>query len=107
MRVMVYRYRNRGQLLPKHQFAQQIGVIGELLFLDELSRFSQRGTRIAKRLDPATREPCDAVPCLYDVVMIAVRDRAMTLSGIEWLQDAMDVREVEYAQSWLVECAER
>lgn len=107
MRVMVYRYRNRGQLLPKHQFAQQNGAYGELLVLDELNRFSQRGTRIAKLLDPTTREPFAGLPCLYDVVMIAVRDRAMTLAGIERLQDAMAAQEVEYAQSWLVECAER
>ena len=96
MRFRVLRLRHRGRPLPRrewHAGAPQVGDLRvEQLYDEELLRH----LRFARLVDIARTAGPDALPALYDPVLVAMSPQAFTLMGFERIEGA------EYAQSWLV-----
>ena len=96
MRFRVLRLRHRGRPLPRHEWHNREPAIGDLrveqLFDEELLRH----LRFARLVDVARASGPDALPALYDPVLVAMSQQAFTLMGFERVDGA------EYAQSWLV-----
>ena len=55
-----------------------------------------RHLRLARLVDIARSAGPDALPALYDPVLVAMSPQAFTLMGFERIEG------VEYAQSWLI-----
>jgi hypothetical protein len=96
MRFRVLRLRHRGRPLPRHEWQRHAPVVGDLrveqLYDDELLRH----LRLARLVDVARSAGPDALPALYDPVLVAMSPQAFTLLGFERADDA------EYAQSWWI-----
>ena len=96
MRFRVLRLRLRGRPLPRREWQAREPVVGDLrveqLFDEELLRH----LRLARLVDIGRSAGPDALPALYDPVLVAMSPQAFTLMGFERIEGA------EYAQSWLV-----
>ncbi|MEO8751863.1 MAG: hypothetical protein ABI624_04210 [Casimicrobiaceae bacterium] len=96
MRFCVQRLRHRGRVLPKREWQGRDPAVGDLrveqLYDDDLLRH----LRLARLVHPARSAGPDALPALYDPVLIAMSPQAFTLTGFERIEGA------DYAQSWLV-----
>lgn len=96
MRFRVLRLRHRGRALPRREWQAREPRIGDLrveqLYDDELLRH----LRLARLVDPNRSAGPDALPALYDPVLVAMSPQAFTLMGFERIEG------VEFAQSWLV-----
>ena len=96
MRFRVLRLRLRGRPLPRRDWQRQPAVVGDLrveqLYDDELLRH----LRLARLVDIGRSAGPDALPALYDPVLVAMSPQAFTLMGFERVEGA------EYAQSWWV-----
>ena len=96
MRFRVLRLRLRGRPLPRNEWQARDPVVGDLrveqLFDEELLRH----LRLARLVDIGRSAGPDALPALYDPVLVAMSPQAFTLMGFERIEGA------EYAQSWLV-----
>ena len=96
MRFRVFRLRHRGRALPRREWQAREPRVGDLrveqLYDDELLRH----LRLARLVDPNRSAGPDALPALYDPVLVAMSPQAFTLMGFERIEGA------EFAQSWLV-----
>jgi hypothetical protein len=96
MRFRVLRLRHRGRPLPRREWQAREARVGDLrveqLFDEELLRH----LRLARLVDVQRTAGPDALPALYDPVLVAMSPQAFTLMGFERVEG------VEYAQSWLV-----
>jgi hypothetical protein len=96
MRFRVLRLRHRGRPLPRREWHAGEPRIGDLrveqLYDEELLRH----LRLARLVDIRRTAGPDALPALYDPVLVAMSPQAFTLMGFERIEG------VEYAQSWLV-----
>ena len=96
MRFRVHRLRHRGRVLPRREWQAHAPRVGDLrveqLYDEELLRH----LRLARLVDVLRTAGPDALPALYDPVLVAMSPQAFTLMGFERIEG------VEYAQSWLV-----
>jgi hypothetical protein len=96
MRFRVLRLRYHGRPLPRHEWQKREPTLGDLrveqLYDEELLRH----LRLARLVDIARSAGPDALPALYDPVLVAMSPQAFTLMGFERIEGA------EFAQSWLV-----
>ena len=96
MRFRVLRLRQRGRVLPRRLWQAYAPHVGDLrveqLYDEELLRH----LRLARLVDVGRTAGPDALPALYDPVLVAMSPQAFTLMGFERIEG------VEYAQSWLV-----
>jgi hypothetical protein len=96
MRFRVLRLRHRGRPLPRRDWQAREPSVGDLrveqLYDEELLRH----LRFARLVDIQRTAGPDALPALYDPVLVAMSPQAFTLMGFERIEG------VEYAQSWLV-----
>ena len=96
MRFCVRRLRFRGRPLPKHEWQQHAPALGDLRVEQLYDERLLRHLRIARLVNPQRVTGPDALPTLYDPVLIAMSPQAFTLTGFERIEG------VDYAQSWLV-----
>jgi hypothetical protein len=96
MRFCVRCLRHRGRLLPRHDWQQRAPALGDLRVEQLFDEDLLRHLRLARLVNPQRSTGPDALPALYDPVLIAMSPQAFTLTGFERIEGA------EYAQSWLV-----
>ncbi len=96
MRFSVQRLRYHGRPLPRREWQGRPPLVGDLrveqLYDDDLLRH----LRVARLVHPTRAAGPDALPALYDPMLIAMSPQAFTLTGFERIEGA------DYAQSWLV-----
>jgi len=96
MRFCVRCLRDRGRQLARHEWQKRAPTLGDLrveqLYDDDLLRH----LRLARLVNPQRAAGPDALPALYDPVLIAMSPQAFTPTGFERIEGA------DYAQSWLV-----
>src|SRR5262245_5557200 len=96
MRFRVLRLRRRGRPLPRHEWQACAPVTGDLRVEQLYDQDLLRHLRLARLVDVGRSAGPDALPALYDPVLVAMSPQAFTLMGFERIDGA------EYAQSWLV-----
>ncbi|MFO1323317.1 MAG: hypothetical protein U1F15_04560 [Burkholderiales bacterium] len=96
MRFSVLRLRHRGRPLPRREWQGRAPVVGDLRVEHLYDEDLLRHLRLARLVDPVRSSGPDALPVLYEPVLIAMSPQAFTLSGYERIEGA------DYAQSWLV-----
>jgi hypothetical protein len=96
MRFRVLRLRQRGRPLPRHEWQARAAVIGDLRVEQLYDEQLLRHLRLARLVDIARAAGPDALPALYDPVIVAMSPQAFTLMGFERIEGA------EYAQSWFI-----
>jgi len=101
MLVKVIRLRDHGWLLPRYQIAFVPRTEANLVLAETKDEVLNRTTRLARLLDPATGRELP-IPPLLDAQLVAVTRDVMTFSGIERLPDKLELRSMDYAQTWLV-----
>jgi len=89
----VLRLRYRGRVLPRHEWQARAPIVGDLRVEQLYDEDMLRHLRLA-RLTRAAGP--DALPALYDPVLVAMSPQAFTLAGFERIEGA------DYAQSWRV-----
>lgn len=96
MRFAVLRLRYRGRPLPKREWQARPPAVGDLRVEQLYDEDLLRHLRLARLVDLARAAGPDALPALYDPVLIAMSPQAFTLAGYERIEGA------DYVQSWLV-----
>lgn len=96
MRFAVHRLRYRGRPLPKREWQQRTAVVGDLRVEQLYDEDLLRHLKLARLVNLDRSAGPDALPALYDPVLIAMSPQAFTLAGFERIEGA------DYAQSWLV-----
>jgi hypothetical protein len=96
MRFTVLRLRHRGRPLPRREWQNRPPVLGDLRVESLYDEDLMRHLRMARLVDPVRAAGPDALPALYEPVLIAMSPQAFTLAGYERIEGA------DYAQSWLV-----
>jgi hypothetical protein len=96
MRFTVVRLRHRGRPLPRREWQGRTPVAGDLRVEHVYDEDLLRHLRLARLVDLVRAAGPDAVPVLYEPVLIAMSPQAFTLSGFERIEGA------DFAQSWLV-----
>jgi hypothetical protein len=96
MRFRVVRLRHRGRPLPRREWQSREAHEGDLRVEQLYDEDLLRHLRLARLVDVARSSRPDALPALYDPVLVAMSPQAFTLMGFERIVG------VEYAQSWLV-----
>ncbi len=96
MRFAVHRLRHRGRPLPKREWQQRTAVVGDLRVEQLYDEDLLRHLKLARLVNLGRSAGPDALPALYDPVLIAMSPQAFTLAGFERIEGA------DYAQSWLV-----
>lgn len=96
MRFRVLRLRHRGRSLPRHEWHGLAPVLGDLRVEQLYDEALLRHQRLARLVDVGRSAGPDALPALYDPVLVAMSPQAFTLLGFERIDGA------EYAQSWWV-----
>lgn len=97
----VFRLREKGWILPRHRTAFR-AVSGTLQVVEVQSPTLNRSERVATLFDPSTGIPLADIAPLHDAQLIHFAAGRMTLSGIEYLPDEVNVRTFGFAQSWLL-----
>lgn len=99
MLVKIIRLRAEGRPLPPYRRA--FGVVrGNLVLSDAKDPENERVVRLARVLDPRTRQPL-AIPPLFDATLVKVSED-MWLSGYERHHEPLFDRTTDWAQTWLV-----
>lgn len=96
MRFAVLRLRHRGRPLPRRQWQARAPAVGDLRVEQLYDEDLLRHLRLARLVDVGRSAGPDALPALYEPVLIAMSPLAFTLAGYERIEGA------DYAQSWLV-----
>ena len=96
MRFRVLRLRQRGRVLPRREWQAHAPHVGDLRIEQLYDEELLRHLRLARLVDVGRTAGPDALPALYDPVLVAMSPQAFTLMGFERIEG------VEYAQSWLV-----
>ena len=96
MRFGIKRLRYRGRPLPKREWQGRPPVVGDLRVEQLYDEDLLRHLRLARLVNTERSAGPDALPPLYDPVLIAMSPQAFTLAGFERIEGA------DYAQSWLV-----
>ena len=96
MRFAVLRLRYRGRPLPRREWQGRPAVVGDLRVEHLYDEDLLRHLRLARLVDPVRSAGPDALPALYEPVLIAMSPQAFTLAGYERIEGA------DYAQSWHV-----
>ena len=96
MRFRVLRLRHRGRPLPRNEWQARAPTLGDLRVEQLYDQDLLRHLRFARLVDIARTAGPDALPALYDPILVAMSPQAFTLMGFERIEGA------EYAQSWLV-----
>lgn len=104
MLFRLLRLRDHGWLLPRFRLALPTAPVGRLHVAESHDAELGRAVRIAKFLD-LNGAPLESVPPLHDVQLVHFSSR-MSLSGTEYLPDAMHTRVTGYAQSWILTAAD-
>lgn len=106
MLFRILRLREKGWLLPRFRLSTT-AITARLHVAEQLDAALNRTVRVAKLLHPSTGAPLDSVPPLCDVQLLHFASEGrMSLSGVELLSDDLGTREIAYAQSWLLTCAD-
>jgi hypothetical protein len=100
MLIHLHRLRERGWPIPKYQFAFKKSIPGEITVREDRDPILNRHTRIARLHDPVTGKFLD-IPPLLDVQLVGLTREAMSLSGIERVEDELRGRTEDFAQTWL------
>ena len=82
--------------MPRHEWQARPAVVGDLRVEQLYDQELLRHLRFARLVDIARAAGPDALPALYDPVLVAMSPQAFTLMGFERIEGA------EYAQSWLI-----
>jgi hypothetical protein len=96
MRFTVVCLRYRGRPLPRREWQNRPPVTGDLRVESLYDEDLLRHVRMARLVDPVRAAGPDALPTLWEPVLIAMSPQAFTLAGFERIEGA------DYAQSWLV-----
>ena len=96
MRFAVLRLRHRGRPLPRREWQARAPAIADLRVEQLYDEDLLRHLRLARLVDLARSSGPDALPALFEPVLIAMSPQAFTLAGYERIEGA------DYAQSWLV-----
>jgi hypothetical protein len=96
MRFRVLRLRHRGRPLPRHEWLSRAPITGDLRVEQLYDEDLLRHLRLARLVDLDRSAGREALPALYDPVLVAMSPQAFTLMGFERIDG------VDYAQSWLV-----
>ena len=96
MRFRVLRLRHRGRPLPRNEWQARAPTLGDLRVEQLYDEDLLRHLRLARLVDIRRSAGPDALPALYDPVLVAMSPQASTLMGFERIGG------VDYAQSWLV-----
>ena len=96
MRFAVLRLRHRGRPLPRREGQARAPAVGDLRVEQLYDEDLLRHLRLARLVDLARSAGPDALPALFEPVLIAMSPQAFTLAGYERIEGA------DYAQSWLV-----
>jgi hypothetical protein len=96
MRFRVLRLRHRGRPLPRREWQARAPHEGDLRVEQLYDEDLLRHLRLARLVDIRRSAGPDALPALYDPVLVAMSPLAFTLMGFERIEG------VDYAQSWLV-----
>lgn len=100
MLVYLHRLRDRGQPIPRYQFAFKPTILGVLTVHETRDAVLNRYTRQAKLSSPGDGSPLD-VPALLDVQLLELTAERLVLSGIERVEDRAILKIQDYAQTWL------
>jgi len=96
MRYAVRLLRFKGRILPAREVVNRPAVFGDLRVEECRDEELRRYVRTATLHDPRQIIGGDGLPRLYDVRLLAMSQKAFTLTGFERIDGA------DYAQSWLV-----
>jgi hypothetical protein len=96
MRFCVLCLRYRGRILPKREWSNRAPAVGDLRVEQLYDEDLARHVRIARIVSLERVVDADAMPALYDPVLIAMSPLAFSLTGFERIGGT------DYAQSWLV-----
>ena len=96
MRFRVLRLRHRGRALPRREWQAREPHEGDLRVEQLYDEDLLRHLRLARLVDIRRSAGPDALPALYDPMLVAMSPQAFTLMGFERIEG------VDYAQSWLV-----
>ncbi|MFO1314055.1 MAG: hypothetical protein U1F58_00495 [Burkholderiales bacterium] len=96
MRFAVLRLRHRGRPLPRREWQARAPAVGDLRVEQLYDEDLLRHLRLARLVDLARSSGPDALPALFEPVLIAMSPQAFTLAGYERIEGA------DYVQSWLV-----
>ena len=96
MMFTVLRLRQRGRVLPRREWQGRAPLVGDLRVEQLYDEDLLRHLRLARLVHPTRAAGPDALPALYDPVLVAMSPQAFTLAGFERIEGA------DYAQSWLV-----
>lgn len=99
MLIHLHRLRDRGQPIPKYQFAFKPTEHGELTLREERDVVLNRYTRIAQ-LRACDSSAALLVPRLLDAQLLELTRERMVLSGIERHEDAAILKIEDFAQTW-------
>lgn len=78
-------------------------TIGELIVTEERDDSLGRHVSVAKLMEPGTGRLAEDLPPLRDVRLVRMGSDYMSLTGFERVRIGMDERDIEYAQSWILE----
>lgn len=108
MIVQVVRLHEKGWALPRWRLALARPVSAALQLRDERTAIPGQACRVARLMDPLTKEPLLQVPPLRDAVLVHADATYWMLSGVEYLYDEMADRHIGFGQVWQVTaCAQK
>jgi hypothetical protein len=96
MRFRVQRLRDKGRLLPRHEWLNRAPVIGDLRVEQVFDDDRRRHLVVARVVNVRRVKAPDELPPLYEPVLVAMSPFAFSLAGFERVEGA------DYSQSWLV-----
>ena len=96
MEFSVLRLRRNGRPLPQREWGNREPTVGDLRVEQLYDETLRRRVRIARVLNLQRPKNPDELPTLFDPILLAMSQQALTLTGFERVEG------VDYAQSWLV-----
>jgi hypothetical protein len=98
--VEVRRLRDGGWIIPRYQHAFGQAPQGILSLREEQVPDWNRHSRVARLLDQDTGAALEAVPALYDAVLLQAANSEWVITGAERAMHGL--REVDCVQTWRV-----
>ena len=100
MLIRLHRLRDRGWPSPRYQFALRRQSWVSLRCHEMRDPVLNRHTRVAS-LWTLTSGELLSVPALLDTVLVGLTREVLSLSGIERVEDPLNLRVEDFAQTWL------
>lgn len=99
------RVRRGGWLIPKYQRAFGRHPVGALQVTQEYLPDLHRHSLVAKLLPPVPNQGTEPIPPLYDVILLHWNCDLITLAGFERVEDEKGLKQMDCAQTWLLQPA--